>query len=331
MKMSKRHNYYTIMKNNNQEKECDENASSVLMWSSMIGAVILVVVGVCVYPYVLRFFVGCKDVNILGPYGDMYGPLNPLVSAFAFIALVYSLSMQGRQLKLQRKDLQNQREDLALQRKEMEKQREVSEAQTRQFEAQVELAEKGQKIDELYKRLTIVVQLAEAVVFASINTSISSEARRQESEFSEKATRAIILIHNNLISILRTVEKDAKLLQTKKLYIYDRFLNIERWLGATLNVLQYVRHNFDEEEAACVWQNTLDKENGRTNISIKIEDKQSGEKYSESFYEYFYSLDAIEEMLKKSGLKICKIVDGENFEEVKPTSQRYLFMVKKES
>ena len=237
------------MKNNNPEKECDENASSVMMWLSIIGSVIIVVVGVCVYPYVLRFFVGCKDVNILGPYGDMYGPLNPLVSAFAFIALVYSLSMHGRQLKLQRKDLQNQREDLALQRKEMEKQREVSEAQTRQFEAQVELAEKGQKIDELYKRLTIVVQLAEAVVFASINTSISSEARRQESEFSEKATRAIILIHSNLISILRTVEKDAKLLQANKLYIYDRFLNIERWLGATLNVLQYVRHNFDEEEA----------------------------------------------------------------------------------
>ena len=235
------------MKENKQD--IDENESTGVMWGSMIVLAILSVMGICAYPYILKLCVNYKDVDNLGSYGDMYGPLNPLVSAFAFIALVYSLSMQGRQLKLQRKDLQNQREDLALQRKEMEKQREVSEAQTRQFEAQVELAEKGQKIDELYKRLTIVVQLAEAVVFASINTSISSEARRQESEFSEKATRAIILIHSNLISILRTVEKDAKLLQTKKLYIYDRFLNIERWLDATLNVLQYVRHNFDEEEA----------------------------------------------------------------------------------
>ena len=41
--------------------------------------------------------------------------------------------------------------------------------------------------------------------------------------------------------------------------------------------------------------------------------------------------EKIENMLKAAGLKICKVVDGENFDEVKPTSQRYLFMVKKES
>ena len=230
------------MKTNNQEKENDENASSVMMWLSMIGAVILVVVGVCVYPCVLRFFVGCKDVNILGPYGDMYGPLNPLVSAFAFIALVYSLSMQRHQLKLQRKDL-------ALQRNEMEKQREVSEAQTRQFEAQVKLAEKGQKIDELYKRLTIVVQFAEEVVFASLKTSISYDERQKQAEMSEKATRAIYMIQVNLKAILRTCYKGLQTLQAKREYIYDRFLNVERWLEALLSIIQYVRYSFNEEES----------------------------------------------------------------------------------
>ena len=98
-----------------------------------------------------------------------------------------------------------------------------------------------------------------------------------------------------------------------------------------INVLGNELFNFDEEEAACIWKNTLDKENGRTNISINISDKQSGEKYSEDFYEYFYSMEEIKNMLKKAGLKICKVVDGENFGEVKPESQRYLFMVKKES
>jgi len=98
-----------------------------------------------------------------------------------------------------------------------------------------------------------------------------------------------------------------------------------------LNILGNELFNFDEEEAACVWKNTLDKDNFRTNISIKITDKQSGEKYAENFYEYFYSLEKIENMLNNAGLKICKVVDGENFGEVKPDSQRYLFMVKKES
>ena len=98
-----------------------------------------------------------------------------------------------------------------------------------------------------------------------------------------------------------------------------------------LNVLGNELFVFDEEEASCVWKNSLDEKNKRTHISITINDKQSGEKYSEDFYEYFYSLETIKDMLKSSGLKICKIVDGEKFDEVKSTSHRYLFMVKKES
>ena len=96
------------------------------------------------------------------------------------------------------------------------------------------------------------------------------------------------------------------------------------------NVLKNEKFNFEEEEADCIWQNTLDIDNNRTKISINIVDKQANEEYSEEFYEYFYSLENIEKMLKKSGMYICKIADGETFEEVSQTSQRYLFMVKKE-
>jgi hypothetical protein len=90
------------------------------------------------------------------------------------------------------------------------------------------------------------------------------------------------------------------------------------------------KFSFEEEEADCLWQNTLEKDKNRTKISIRIEDKQSEESYYEEFYEHFYSLDAIKHMLEKSGMKICKIIDGENFGEICETSQRYLLMVKKE-
>ncbi len=97
-----------------------------------------------------------------------------------------------------------------------------------------------------------------------------------------------------------------------------------------INVLGNEKFSFEEEEADCIWQNTLDKENGRTRISITINDKQSGETYHEEFFEHFYSYKQIEQMLKISGMKICRVIDGESFEDVSETSQRYLFMVKKE-
>lgn len=97
-----------------------------------------------------------------------------------------------------------------------------------------------------------------------------------------------------------------------------------------INVLGNEKFVFEEEEADCVWQNTLDMDKNRTKISIKITDKQSGERYSEEFYEHFYSLEQIKEMLKKAGMEICGIIDGESFGEVCENSQRYLFKVKKE-
>ncbi len=96
------------------------------------------------------------------------------------------------------------------------------------------------------------------------------------------------------------------------------------------HILKNEKFNFEEEEADCIWQNTLEKENNRTKISIDIVDKQANEKYFEEFYEYFYSLEDIEKMLKKAGMYICKMADGETFKEVLETSPRYLFMVKKE-
>ena len=202
-----------------------------------------------IYPYLIHYFTKLDLPGNIGEFGDMYGVLNPVISALAFFGVMYSLFLQQKQIRLQREDLKNQRADLKLQRDEMVKQREVSEAQTRQFEAQVKLAEKGQKIDELYKRLTIVVQFAEEVVFSSLKTSISYDERQKQDEMSEKATRAIYMIHVNLKAILRTCYKGLQTLQAKREYIYDRFLNVERWLVAMLSIIQYVRYSFNEEES----------------------------------------------------------------------------------
>jgi hypothetical protein len=172
----------------------------------------------------------------------MYGPLNPLVSAFAFIALVYSLSMQRHQLKLQRKDLRNQRDDLKLQRDEMEKQREVSEAQTRQFEAQVSLAENAQKVDELYRRLSIAVQLSD-----SITVSHKRECNGQFVErINEVGPRAVRDFHMHMLQRMYYLENNKLAIQEDKHFFLDRYENLACWHCAMMDVLQYAIDNFEQ-------------------------------------------------------------------------------------
>lgn len=97
-----------------------------------------------------------------------------------------------------------------------------------------------------------------------------------------------------------------------------------------LNVLKNEVFDFIDEEADCHWHNTLYADENRTKISITINDKHAGEEYNEEFYEYYYELDDILEMLKKAGLQVKKLIDGESFKNVENNTQRYMFMVKKE-
>lgn len=97
-----------------------------------------------------------------------------------------------------------------------------------------------------------------------------------------------------------------------------------------LEILKNNQFDLTEEEANCHWENKLFVDERKTKISIAIEDKQAKEKYFEEFFEYYYSLEVIETMLKKSGLKIVDLLDGESFQKPVDTTQRYLFMVKKE-
>jgi len=73
-----------------------------------------------------RFWGGC-DWSKWGPFGDMFGAVNSLFSALAFVALVAAILLQREELGLQReelvdtrKELKGQREQLRLQKDQME-------------------------------------------------------------------------------------------------------------------------------------------------------------------------------------------------------------------
>ena len=198
-----------------------------------------------VYPFLIHFFTKLDLPGNIGEFGDMYGVLNPVISALAFFGVMYSLFLQQKQIRLQREDLKNQRADLKLQRDEMVKQREVSEAQTRQFESQVRQAKTAQKVDELYRRLSIVVQLGTVI-------STSYDRSRNDvfiERVSETGICAIRRFHIMILQKLFSIADKKATMESESGYFLDRYEIMASWVGAMMDVLHYTVNNFDSLRA----------------------------------------------------------------------------------
>ncbi len=79
----------------------------------------------------------------------------------------------------------------------------------------------------------------------------------------------------------------------------------------------------------CVWQNTWIKAEKCTEIELDIY-KNNHIVAQEQFFEYSYTLEELQKILKKYSLKCLEIVDGENFGALSKESQRYFFTCIKE-
>lgn len=90
---------------------------------------------------------------------------------------------------------------------------------------------------------------------------------------------------------------------------------------------------YDMDEVYCVWQNTFDAENDKTDIDldffIKNEDDECFERYSESFSEYAYKTEDILNVLKECGFKILALTDDYTDNEVIENTQRITITAKK--
>ena len=172
----------------------------------------------------------------------MYGLLNPIISTLAFFGVLYSLYMQQKQLKLQREDLINQREELELQRAEMVKQREVCEAQTKQFEAQVRLAEVDQKIDEFYRKLSIIIQLSEGIVHSRTCEKGGVFIER----ITETGVRAVREIHMGILQQLYNIAKNGIAIDTGCHYFVPKYENVACWSESVIDIVRYIINNFEK-------------------------------------------------------------------------------------
>lgn len=90
---------------------------------------------------------------------------------------------------------------------------------------------------------------------------------------------------------------------------------------------------YDMDEVYCVWQNTFDAQNGKTDIDldffIRNEDDECYERYSESFSEYAYNLEDILNILKKCGFEILSLCDDYTDNDINEETQRITITAKK--
>ncbi len=90
---------------------------------------------------------------------------------------------------------------------------------------------------------------------------------------------------------------------------------------------------YDMDDVYCAWQNTYDHSTKSTTIDldffIKNEDDESYERYSESFCEYSYSVEAVEGFLRNSGFEILGMYDDYSDNPVTDKTERITFVAKK--
>ena len=97
------------------------------------------------------------------------------------------------------------------------------------------------------------------------------------------------------------------------------------------NVLADNAFVFEPEGVFCTWQNSFDPGDNSVEISLDFFEEEDGVYYrsSESFTEKAYELDDIKSWLEETGFDIVGIYDDMTTENVKPDSERAVFLAKK--
>lgn len=98
------------------------------VWSILIVALLLCL-GISVfgiwlsYIYVGKLSVGSDVMTARGVFGDSWGGVNAIISAFAFAGVIVTLYLQNRDLNLQRKEMARQREEFEKENETLKQQR----------------------------------------------------------------------------------------------------------------------------------------------------------------------------------------------------------------
>ena len=82
-------------------------------------------------------------------------------------------------------------------------------------------------------------------------------------------------------------------------------------------------------DAVCVWSSHYDESIPATEITVRTTRSATGEVFEEQFTEYSYTAEQVRFICEKAGLSVLDVRDGETFRELRPSSQRMIFVTKK--
>ena len=97
------------------------------------------------------------------------------------------------------------------------------------------------------------------------------------------------------------------------------------------NVLADNSFVYEFDDLFCVWQNNYNSDDNSVEISLDFFEEEDGAYYrsGESFSEQAYELDDISDWLSKAGFEVVGIFDDLTTDNVKPDSERAVFLAKK--
>ncbi len=97
------------------------------------------------------------------------------------------------------------------------------------------------------------------------------------------------------------------------------------------NILADNVYVYETDNVYCVWQNSFNEADSSVDITLDFFEEEDGAYYrsEESFTEKAYELADISSWLEQAGFEVIGIYDDLTFDEVRPESERAVFLAKK--
>lgn len=130
---------------------------------------------------------------------------------------------------------------------------------------------------------------------------------------------------NHIPDLERAIERAAFFMEKGGVFLFDMNTPYKHE-----TVLGDNTFTFDGTDAACVWQNHYDAARQAVQISVDIDDRETGEHIAERFWEYSYPLERIRAALTRAGFVLEQVCDGETFGPLRPDSERFWFCAVKQ-
>ena len=97
------------------------------------------------------------------------------------------------------------------------------------------------------------------------------------------------------------------------------------------NILADNVYVYETDDVYCVWQNSFNEADSSVDITLDFFEEEDGAYYrsEENFTEKAYELADISAWLEQAGFEVIGIYDDMTFDEVRPESERAVFLAKK--